>query len=286
MAIILDGLAVSNYIKEQLLNFRKDNKECSPCLVVIRFGCNKDDISYQKSAEKKCKEFGIQFNLIEIDRAEKTNRFIDIFDKINKDDSVDGIIIMGEYPNDTIKEYVQRNIIPRKDMDGIGYENIAKLYSNDKSVIVPCTVEAVMRLLDFYNIELKGKKICILGRSLVIGKPLALCLVNRDATVILCHSKTIDIEDQAKQADIIVAAVGSARFINQDFVTEKSIIIDVGINFDKNGKICGDADYDNLYDCVQAITPVPKGIGSITNIILISHVYHSYLERLTIKSQV
>lgn len=283
MAFILNGVTVSNYIKEKLSNFIKDKREVSPCLVVIRFGDNEDDISYQKSAEKKCKEFGIRFHLIEIDKMKKTSQFIDIFDKINNDDSIDGIIIMGDYPNKIIKEYVQRNIIPRKDVDGIGYENIAKLYSNDKSAIIPCTVESVMSLLDFYNIELKGKKVCVLGRSLVIGKPLALCLLNRDATVILCHSKTVDIELQAKQADIIVGSVGIARFINQDFVTKNSIVIDVGINFDENGKICGDADYDNLYDCVQAITPVPKGIGSITNMILVSHVYHSYLERIRYK---
>lgn len=281
MSILLDGISVANDLKKNisLIYDSKSIDKYPPCVVIIRFGNNDDDISYQNSAIRRCESFGVKCNVVVFDSKVSFSRFKELFTQYNDDKYVDGIIIMGKYPSNEIKLYVQKYIKQRKDIDGIGYDNIAMLYSNYSETILPCTAESVIRLLKFYQIDVCKKKICVLGRSLVIGKPLTIALLNLDATVSVCHSKTLDVKSITKSSDIIVCSVGIARYLTTDMVSSSSIIIDVGINFDLQGNICGDADFENLNGYVQAITPVPKGVGSITNMVLVSHILSSYAKR-------
>ena len=179
-------------------------------------------------------------------------------------------------------EYIKNKIDHRKDIDGIGFSNMAALYAGDSNVIAPCTAEAVVALLDYYNIDLTGKLVTVLGRSLVVGKPVAMLLLNRNATVNICHSNTLNIAEICKKSDIIVSCVGNAKFVKENFVNDKSIVIDVGINIDEEGEVCGDVDFEKVEKIVKAITPVPRGVGGITNAILAKHVVESANRRKNI----
>ena len=158
-----------------------------------------------------------------------------------------------------------------KDIDCFSPINMAKLISNDNTGYAPCTAKAVIEILDFYDINIKSENISVLGRSLVVGKPLALLLMNRDATVRVCHSKTKDIEKIASDSDILISCMGRAKMVDSRFVKEDAVLIDVGINFDEEGNMCGDVDFDSVIDKVDKITPVPRGVGSVTTSVLVKH---------------
>lgn len=270
---ILTGKEVVEHISQELEAEQKkwSQKNERPKLTIFRIGNNPDDLSYQKSAIKKCELYGIDVITVEADNDER--EFIKQFNMINNS-KTDGLLILGKIPTFFATQYIQNNIKQEIDVDGFGNKNMAKLYSGKRDAVIPCTAEAVMELLKFYDINVSGKNVCILGRSLVIGKPLAMELLNKNATVTICHSKTKNLKETCKSADIIFSSIGKAKFINREYVKEGSIVIDIGINFDQEGKICGDVDYDDVIDIVGAITPVPKGVGPITNMVLMKHIYN------------
>lgn len=283
MEHILLGKSVVSKIKVDLAEKVQEMKEnlIIPKLVIMRIGSNPSDISYQNSAIKFCNSIGIEVQVKEFEGSVKNDEFINEFDKVNRDKCIDGILILRPIPMHIDMEYVKKNIDQRKDVDGIGYANMAKLYAGDlENLQVPCTAEAVINMLDFYNIDISGKLVTVIGRSLVIGKPVAMLLLNKNATINICHSKTTKLAEICKKSDIIVTCTGNAKFVKESFITQKSIVIDVGINIDDDGEICGDADFENIENIVTAITPVPRGIGSITNAVLAKHIVESTQKRV------
>ena len=272
MRKILTGKEVVENIKKQIQERQNEliKQNTKMKLTILRVGNNLDDLAYQKSATKRCENYGINVEIIEASNDE--NKLKKQFDIINNSNT-SGLLILGKIPSKELKEYICENINPEIDVDGLGYFNMAKLYTGNENAILPCTAEAVMELLKYENIDLSGKKIAVIGRSLVIGKPLAIALINKNATVTICHSKTQNLKQECKNADIICTSIGKARLIDKEYIKSGSIVIDIGINYDSNGNLCGDVDFDDVKDIVSAITPVPKGIGTITNMILIKHIY-------------
>lgn len=193
------------------------------------------------------------------------------FDKINNDDDIDGILLLRPLPKQLDERSIEERIDPRKDLDGISPMNLAKVFAGDETGYGPCTAEAVIEMLDFAGIDPKGKRATVVGRSLVIGKPVAMMLMKRNATVTVCHTKTADMAGTCKNAEILVAAAGCAKMINKDFVAQDAVVIDVGINVDENGNLCGDVDFQDIEGRAAIATPVPGGVGSVTTSVLAKH---------------
>ena len=248
-------------------------KNIIPKLNIILVNPSQDDIAYKNTIVKKCIKIDILCEVIECKDEES---FKVSLIKSNDDKKVHSIIVMGKL-DFNCSEFLKNNINPNKDVDGISYLNMAKLYSGDKTII-PCTAEAVLKILDYYDIPLDGKNITVIGRSNIIGKPLFMSLLSRGATVTICHSHTTELVNHCKDADILCCAVGKPKLIKSNFVNKNMVVIDVGINFEEDGSLCGDVDYSDVSDKVSAITPVPGGVGTVTNMVLIEHVIDSALE--------
>lgn len=194
------------------------------------------------------------------------------FKKINDDNSVHGILLLQPLPKTLSVEPIKDIINPLKDVDAVSPVNMYKILANDKTGYAPCTAEGVMEILDWMGTDLKGKKCKVIGRSMIVGKPLGLLLLARDATVTYCHSKTIELAKETKDADVLIAAAGSAKLVGADFVNENMTVIDVGVNVDENGNMCGDVDFEAVEPIVANITPVPGGTGAVTTSVLAKHV--------------
>ena len=266
---LLKGIEVSNKIKEDIQKRLKTDK--IPTLAIVRVGERPDDISYEKGATKKLTDFGLEVKSFCYPENITDEEFKQSFKKINDDKSIAGILLLRPLPKHIDEAAIEKMIDPKKDLDGISPINIAKIMMGDKSVFAPCTAQAVVELLKFYNIPIKGKNVVIIGRSLVIGKPLSMLMLSEDATVTICHSKTENLKEVTKQADILVAAIGKARLIDSSYVKKDAIVIDVGINVDSDGRLCGDVDTSDLENVAGMATPVPGGIGSVTTAVLAKH---------------
>ncbi len=243
-------------------------------LVVIKIG---EDISseiYIKNKKKACEEVGIKFEKIIFNSTVKEKEVINKIKELNFDNSVTGIMLHLPISNHLDSRKIIDTIDFNKDVDGLTTKNIGKLF-NEGDAIIPCTAKGILSLLKYYNISLNDKNVCIIGRSNLVGKPLANIFTSLDATVSLCHSKTRDLESYTKKADIIISAVGKAQFLKKEMVKENSIIIDVGINM-IDGKICGDVDFDSVKEKVSYITPVPGGVGIMTVTSLLENIYECY----------
>ena len=266
---LLKGIEVSNKIKEDIQKRLKTDK--IPTLAIVRVGERPDDISYEKGATKKLTDFGLEVKSFCYPENITDEEFKQSFKKINDDKSIAGILLLRPLPKHIDEAAIEKMIDPKKDLDGISPINIAKIMMGDKSGFAPCTAQAVVELLKFYNIPIKGKNVVIIGRSLVIGKPLSMLMLSEDATVTICHSKTENLKEVTKQADILVAAIGKARLIDSSYVKKDAIVIDVGINVDSDGRLCGDVDTSDLENVAGMATPVPGGIGSVTTAVLAKH---------------
>ena len=269
--ILLKGKEVSDQIRKEIASVLESRKDSIPTLAIIRVGEKPDDVSYERGATKKLRDFGLNVKNIvfpaEIADAEFKNQFA----RINDDREVNGILLLRPLPKTIDEKAVERMISPEKDMDGISPVNIAKVFSGDASGFAPCTAEAVIEILKRNNIPIAGKKVTIVGRSMVVGRPLSMLMLKENATVTICHTKTTDLPNECKRADILVAAAGRAKMLNRDFVGQNAVVIDVGINVLPDGKICGDVNPDSLSDIASAMTPVPGGVGVVTNSILAKH---------------
>lgn len=262
MAIILDGKKVSNQIYTELKN-KIDNEKIKAKLAVIHIGDDEPSKIYIRNKNKVCKQLGIDFVEYKFESSITENELISLITKLNKDSSISGILLQSPLPSTIDAKNVFNIINPKKDVDGFNPINIGKLVIGDP-LFIPCTPNGIIKLLEYYNINIEGKKVVILGRSNIVGKPLVQCLLNKNATITICHSKTQNLKSETKQADILISAVGKPKFIKQDWIKKDTIIIDVGINRDSNGEICGDIDFDNVKEKASYITPVPGGIGPMT----------------------
>ncbi len=274
---LLDGKIVKKEILDQVKKLVNDiNRPLG--LTVIQVGDDEASKVYVRQKEKMANELGFNFNHIKFDADIKQEKLLKVIDKLNKDDTVDGVLVQMPIPEHLDSKIVQNRISPLKDVDGLTDVNAGCLVHN-KDSLVPCTPQGIIDLLKYYNISLEGRNVTIVGRSDLVGKPLANLMINNNATVCLCHSKTIDLKKYTANADILVVAVGKANFIKEDDVKEGAVIVDVGINRQDDGKLCGDVYFDGVKDKVSFITPVPGGVGQMTVAELAKNTYKAYVLR-------
>ena len=266
---IIDGREVSTNLRK-IIKDQVSSDGIKPNLSVIQVGDDKASNIYVKNKKRACEEVGITFDHYKFDDGTKTDVIIDKINKLNSDKSVNGILIQLPLP-DSYDEGVLVNLIdPLKDVDGLTYENIGNLVLGNEC-LVPCTPLGVMELLKAYDVKLEGKSVCIVGRSNLVGRPLIQLLLQKNATVSICHSKTYNLEEYTKNADILIVAVGHPKLITKDMVKEGSVVIDVGIN-KLNDKLCGDVDFNGVSQKASLITPVPGGVGPMTVSCLLKNV--------------
>ncbi|MDD4200821.1 MAG: tetrahydrofolate dehydrogenase/cyclohydrolase catalytic domain-containing protein [Eubacteriales bacterium] len=245
-----------------------------PMLAIVRLGQNPSDLSYENGALKRAEKTGIAVKQIVLPEGTSQEELMDVIRGINADDSIHGVLMFRPLPKHIDEKTVCEMLDPAKDMDGITSGSMAGVFMENGMGYPPCTASAVMEIFDHYGIELKGKKVTIFGRSLVIGKPVAMMVMGRHATITMCHSRTTaeDFAQAGREADIVIAALGRARMIDAEKLGQGQVIIDVGINVDEEGNLCGDVDFHQAKPLAKAITPVPKGVGSVTTAVLMKHV--------------
>ena len=265
------GDALSEVLKGECEALVKDRIQ--PKLAILRVGAKPNDLSYEKGALKKCDTIGIKAEVTELPEGTTQEQYIEALEKLNKESSVHGILTFRPLPKGIDEEVIKNVIAPEKDVDCFSPMNTAKLMEGDKTGFPPCTPTAVVEILKHYNVPLKGAKVVVLGRSMVVGKPVSMLLLGENATVTICHSKTQDLQKVCADADVLVAGVGRARMVTADYVKEGAVVIDVGINAKpEGGGICGDVDTDDVVGKASMVTPVPAGVGSVTTSILAKHV--------------
>ncbi len=270
----LGGKEVADKIVEEIKVKVEElkGKGVSPKLAILRVGAREDDLAYERGVLKRFESAGVEVEVTAVDAGVSQEELDKTFDGINNDPKVHGILVFRPLPKGLSDEHMRRTIDPGKDSDFMDIRNMENVLAGVPDAAAPCTAEAVMALIKHYQIETKGKKVTVVGRSLVIGKPAALLLTTANATVTVCHTKTVNIEEECRNADIIVACCGVAKMITEKFVKPGQIVIDVGMNVDEEGKLCGDVDYEKVSEIADAVTPVPGGVGSITTAILLKHV--------------
>ena len=266
----LRGKKVSDGIKEYVSK-ELETLSFVPKLAIVRVGENPDDMSYERSATKKLKSFGLDVASYVFPQDISDEAFKKAFKDINEDDEVTGILLLRPLPRTINEKDIENMIDPKKDLDGISPINIAKVFAGDTTGFSPCTAEAVIEVLKAYYIELTGKRVTVVGRSMVVGKPVSMLLLKENATVTMTHTRTVDLKKTCSDAEIVVAAAGRAKMLNSDYCGQDAVMIDVGINVDDNGKLCGDVDYSTLDGKASAATPVPGGVGTITTAVLAKH---------------
>lgn len=266
----LRGKKVSDGIKEYVSK-ELETLSFVPKLAIVRVGENPDDMSYERGATKKLKSFGLDVASYVFPQDISDEDFKKAFKDINEDDEVTGILLLRPLPHTINEKDIENMIDPKKDLDGISPINIAKAFAGDTSGFSPCTAEAVIEVLKAYDIELTGKRVTVVGRSMVVGKPVSMLLLKENATVTMTHTRTADLKKTCSDAEIVIAAAGRAKMLNSDYCGQDAVMIDVGINVDENGKLCGDVDYATLDGKASAATPVPGGVGTITTAVLAKH---------------
>ena len=265
------GDALSEILKGECEALVKEGIQ--PKLAILRVGAKPNDLSYERGALKKCDTIGIVAEVTELSEDTTQEQYIEALEKLNKDSSVHGILTFRPLPKGIDEEVIKNVISPEKDVDCVSPMNTAKLMEGDKTGFPPCTPTAVVEILKHYNVPLKGANVVVLGRSMVVGKPVSMLLLGENATVTICHSKTQDLPKVCSQADVLVAGVGRARMVTSDYIKEGAVVIDVGINAKpEGGGICGDVDTDDVVEKASMVTPVPAGVGSVTTSILAKHV--------------
>lgn len=266
----LRGKKVSDGIKEYVSK-ELETLSFVPKLAIVRVGENPDDMSYERGATKKLKSFGLDVASYVFPQDISDEDFKKAFKDINEDDEVTGILLLRPLPHTINEKDIENMIDPKKDLDGISPINIAKVFAGDTTGFSPCTAEAVIEVLKAYDIELTGKRVTVVGRSMVVGKPVSMLLLKENATVTMTHTRTVDLKKTCSDAEIVIAAAGRAKMLNSDYCGQDAVMIDVGINVDENGKLCGDVYYATLDGKASAATPVPGGVGTITTAVLAKH---------------
>ncbi len=272
MAQIIDGKLISKQIKDELkekvASLKEQGKEI--CLAVIQVGNDPASTVYVGNKKKACEYIGIKSLAYEIPEETTEEELLGIIDKLNKDDSVHGILVQLPVPKHINEEKIINAISPAKDVDGFHPASVGALSIGQKG-FVSCTPAGVIQLLKRSNIEISGKECVVIGRSNIVGKPMSMLLLRENGTVTVCHSRTKDLKEVCKRADILVVAIGKPRMIDASYVKEGATVIDVGIHRDENNKLCGDVDYASVEPIAGAITPVPGGVGPMTIAMLMNN---------------
>ena len=279
--MIISGKEISVKIKDQLKEEVSKIKETYPRLpklVVILVGDNQASQTYVRNKERGCQYIGIESEILRHDASFSEIELLREINDLNNDDTVDGILVQLPLPQHINEEKVLDAIVPSKDVDGFHPENVAKLFLGQHS-LVPCTPKGMMVLLEEINYDLACKEVVIVGRSNIVGKPVALLCLQKNATVTIAHSQTKDLKAVCSRADVLIAAIGKPKFFNHEYVKDGAVVLDVGINRDENNKLCGDVDFDDVKDKVSAITPVPGGIGPMTITMLMKNTIEAFYHR-------
>ena len=265
MAQIINGKEIAQAIKdemrEEVAALKAAGKSC--CLAVIQVGNDPASSVYVSNKKKACEYIGIDSLSYEIPEETTEEELLSLIDKLNQDDKVHGILCQLPLPKHINEKTILNRIDPKKDVDGFHPQNVGALVVGDFG-FVSCTPAGVIELLKRSNVEMEGKHCVVIGRSNIVGKPMALLILRENATVTICHSRTKNLKEICKQADILIVAVGKPLFVTNEFIKEGAVVIDVGIHRDENNKLCGDVDYNDVEPHVSAITPVPGGVGPMT----------------------
>lgn len=269
--IVLKGAEVSAAIKNQVTEALAGLDGRIPKLAIVRVGERPDDMSYERGATRKMENFGLRVQSYVYPADINDAEFKTEFTKINEDPDVTGILLLRPLPKQICEKDIEQMIDPKKDLDGISPVNIAKVFAGDSTGYAPCTAEAVIEVLKANQISTEGKRVTVVGRSMVVGKPLSMLMVKENATVTICHTRTRDLKGTCRNAEILVAAAGRAKMLNQEYVGKDAVVIDVGINVDENGKLCGDVDFESIQETASMATPVPGGVGTVTTAVLAKH---------------
>ncbi len=273
MAIIIDGKELAKKIRANLKIECEElkKKNINSKLAVIMVGEDSASKVYVRNKSRACEDVGIKYEEYLLDSKITQKELIELIEKLNNDKTINGILLQSPIPSNLDINEAFRTISPEKDVDGFNPLNVGKLVLN-QDTFVSCTPYGIMKMFEEYDIDLTGKNVVILGRSNIVGKPLIHCCLNKNATVTSCHSKTQNIAQKAKEADVLISAIGKANFVTSDMVKEGAVVIDVGINRLENGKITGDVDFENVKEKASYITPVPGGVGPMTIAMLMNNV--------------
>ena len=274
---ILKGKPVADWIDEKTRSEAAsllENEGVMPTLAILRVGNKGSDIAYESSAVKKAASLGIHTEKFIMDAKADESDILDIVKYLNEEQGIHGVLMLRPLPKGVDEERICNHLRPEKDIDGITNSALGGIFTGAKTGFPPCTAEAVMAILSYYGIDAAGKRAVVVGRSMVVGKPAAMMLMEKNATVTVCHSKTAEehLAALCREADIVVCAAGRRNTLTEAHAGNQQVVVDVGINFDEDGKMCGDADFENLKERVAAITPVPGGVGTVTTALLMHHV--------------
>lgn len=280
MAEILSGAPVAAAINEKTARGVQQLAAAgiSPVLALLRIGAREDDVAYENSAEKRCAKAGVAVQRITLPESVTQEQLSAEVQRLNLDPSVNGVMVFMPLPPHLDAQRLRRELSPQKDVDGISFGSLSGVFTASGEGFAPCTAEACIEMLDYYKIDCTGKNAVVIGRSLVVGKPVSMLLLGRNSTVTICHTKTRDLPQTARSADLLIAATGKAASIDQSCLSEKQVVIDVGINF-ANGRLCGDVDFDAAVNTTAAVTPVPGGVGAVTSALLVNHVVQAALRQ-------
>lgn len=274
MAELLKGAAVVTALNEKMMAeiATLKSKGISPTLAILRVGERDDDISYEKGAMKRCETVGVAVKNVVLPADVTQDDLMANVNALNNDNNVHGVLIFRPLPKHLDEEAVRNALKPEKDIDGITDGSLAGVFTGNGRGFAPCTAQACMEILDYYKVDCKGKRAVVIGRSLVVGKPAAIMLMGKNATVTVCHTRTVDMPAVARTADILIVAAGKANAVTKEYLAPGQIVVDVGINMTEDGKLCGDVKFDDAEPIVGAVTPVPGGVGTVTTSVLVSHV--------------
>lgn len=256
-----------------------NEKGIKPTLGIIRVGERPDDLSYERGATKRCETLGVECKKYLLPADVSQEELLKVIDEVNHDDNIHGVLMFRPLPKHIDQTVVENALAAEKDVDCQTDASLGGVFTGKKVGFPPCTPQACMEILDHYGIDCTGKKAVVIGRSLVVGKPAAMMLIKKNATVTVCHTKTVDMPSVTREADILIVAAGRAGVVGAEYVSEGQIVIDVGINVNAEGKLCGDVDYAAVEPIVEAITPVPGGVGSVTTSVLVGHVVEAAMRK-------
>ncbi|HIY07942.1 MAG TPA: bifunctional 5,10-methylenetetrahydrofolate dehydrogenase/5,10-methenyltetrahydrofolate cyclohydrolase [Firmicutes bacterium] len=274
MAKLLKGAEVTAALNERIKADVEDLKAkgVNPTLAIVRVGERPDDLSYERGATKRCDTLGVAVEKVLLPEDVTQEELMAAIDRVNNDDRIHGVLIFRPLPKHLDDEAVRRALKPEKDIDGITDGSLVGVFAGTKQGFPPCTPQACMEILDHYGIDPKGKRAVVIGRSLVVGKPAAMMLLGKHATVTVCHTRTVDMPAVCREAEILIVAAGRAGVVGKEYFAPGQIVIDVGINVNAEGKLCGDVNFEEAEPVVEAITPVPGGVGTVTTSVLVGHV--------------
>ena len=282
MAKILKGAEVTKALHEKLAADVAwlQERGVVPTLAIVRVGARDDDMSYERGATKRCENNGVSVRHVTLPETVTQELLLQEIRTLNADATVHGILLLQPLPKHLDGEAVRQILDPAKDVDGITDGSLARVFSGKGEGFVPCTAQACMEILDYFQIDCTGKHAVVIGRSLVVGKPAAILLLERNATVTVCHTRTTNMAAIAKTADILLVAAGKAEIIDAASLSEGQIVLDVGIHANADGSLCGDVCFAEAEPIVSAITPVPGGVGTVTTSVLVSHVVQAAKQQL------